>query len=181
MGDENIYAYNNMIVKTATVVVTLMVFVMTLVFLLLLFRRRRQEKLHRRSKSLSGSGQIVQHRLAVITEDVAVSYNGTENATGHRDNARQLANGVLSASVDNSQMATTPSSFEQYHFNFDERFEDEEKSGTSTGVNSSCIRAIVHANETAMSSHDIKEQHLAQMAEVESDSDYDATFETTVS
>ena len=179
MGDDSVYAYNNMIVITSVVVVSVIMLTMSFVFLLLLLRRKRMEKRRQRAENSANvnHGHIPDYvdeepqRLAVIGEYSPKARIEPKNVfEGQSDKHLQPTIGDLPLSNESEQIPSPSSAAAPYHFTFNgERMLDVDD-----------IVSNEEAHRVMRMQRDMGE-NSKQVEDAESDSDYDATFETVVS
>ena len=112
--------------------------------------------------------------MTVITEDESKSHSEAIDAAGHHDNPVATESEEISQ-ANTAQQPTSSSAYGKYHFNIhDHHFAD----GENDVQRCEKVQVMVRAEA---SSHDIKAEYLAEIPATDSDSDYDATFETTAS
>ena len=173
MGNNSVYAYNNMILLTTAGVVSVILSLMSFVFLILLFRRKKLEnQLRRAEKSATiNHGHIPDYvedepqGLTVINEypSEAISESKGEGYIGEQDQHTD------ENFPPPNERESIPSLSSPYHFNFNEEtFVDGDVGQPIDGTrNTSSI--LPKAGE-----------YPHEVEDAESDSDCDATFETTV-
>ena len=179
MGGDSVYAYNNMIVITSAVVVSVIILTMSFVFLLLLLRRKGMGKRRQRAENSANinHGHISDYvdgepqRLAVIGEYSPKARVEPKHVfEGQCDKQLQPTIGDLPLSNESEQIHSPLSAAAPYHFTFN-------------GEHMLDVDDIVsneEAHKVMKMQRDIGE-NPKQMEDAESDSDYDATFETTLS
>ena len=173
MGNDSVYAYNNMIVMTTAGAVSAVLLLMSFVFFLLLFRRKKLEKQLQRAENSANinHGHISEYMegepqgLTAMNECPS-EYVSESKGEGYVDEQEQNINENLPPPNERERI---PSLSSPYHFSFNEE----------TFADSDVGKPVERAQNTSSIMANAGE-YPKEVEDAESDSDCDATFETIV-
>lgn len=182
---------NNKIIFVNAIIVSSVVFVMALVLIVMLIRRKRAESTRKstRPKNPKRKNRYSSSNIMMVDDESSTSERRTESyVENNKTKQGAKKHGSTGSEIGLAEVEDLPSSYDsaammgssslsgQYHFSFrDLEFSEmsDEQQRCYDDENNLNLKDIDSVSV-------VRERKLTEITEESSDSDYDATFETTV-